>query len=488
MTQLWSLGVEATARRVRTGELSALEVFDACLARSLAVEPQVGAYLDLAEEAGREQARQVDRRRRSGRDPGPLAGVTVAVKDNIAVAGRPLTCASRMLEGFTCPYSATAVERLVAAGAIILGKANLDEFGMGSSCESSAFQQTRNPWRLDRVPGGSSGGPAAAVATGVPLALGSDTGGSIRQPAAFCGVVGVKPTYGRVSRYGLMALASSTDQIGPLARSVRDAALALSTIAGVDRRDATASSRPVGHLLTGIEEGIDGLRVGVAREIDSEGLVADSRRDWRRVLAQLEALGAELREVSIPTLEAAVACYYVLCCSEASSNLARFDGLRFGRRAATSGSLDELYSRSRSEGLGAEVKRRIMLGTFALSAGYYEAYYGRARAVVRALREEFAAAFATVDVLVTPTVPAAAFAIGDRVDDPLAMYLSDVYTTPASLAGLPAISLPSGLDGQGLPLGLQIMAPPFGEAIALRVGRAFEAAVGWRVEPTAVAA
>ncbi len=487
MTAPWQLGVEETARRVRAGELSAVEVFDACCARSRELEPALGAYLELDEDAGRERAREIDRRRHQGEDPGALAGVPVAIKDNISVAGRPLTCASRILEGYVAADSATAVRRLEAAGAVVFGKCNLDEFGMGSSCEGSALKTTRNPWRLDRVPGGSSGGPAAAVATGVPLALGTDTGGSIRQPAAFCGVVGLKPTYGRVSRYGLVAFASSTDQIGPLARSVRDAAVALEALAGADPRDSTSSRRPVDGFSAGIEDGVRGLRIGVAREIDVASLAADVRRNWARALERLEGLGAEIEEVSIPTLEVAIACYYVLCTSEASANLARFDGVRYGRRAAVS-SLDELYRASRSEGFGAEVKRRIMLGTFALSAGYYDAYYGRALAVREAMRRELSEAFEAVDALVTPTAPSGAFPIGEKVGDPLAMYLSDVYTTPASLAGLPALSVPSGLDGEGLPLGLQIMAPPFAEATVLRVGRAFERELGFEVEPPGVAA
>ena len=485
MSEPWRLGAEEIARAVRGGELSALEVFDACLERSRAVETDVGAYLELLVDSGRAGAEEIDRRLRAGEDPGSLAGVPVAIKDNISIAGHSLTCGSRILEGYRAPYSATAVERLEAAGAVILGRCNLDEYGMGSSCENSSFQLTRNPWHLDRVPGGSSGGPAAAVATGVPLALGTDTGGSIRQPAAFCGVVGLKPSYGRVSRYGQVAFASSTDQIGPLTRGTRDAALALSVIAGADDRDSTSARRPVADLLAEIEQGIEGLVIGVAREIDTESLPADCRLCWEETLACLERLGAELREVTIPTLEAAIACYYVLCSSEASANLARFDGIRYGRRA-TAASLDQLYRASRSQGFGAEVKRRIMLGTFALSAGYYDAYYGRALGVRRALRQQLDEAFERIDLLVTPTAPSGAFEIGERIDDPLSMYLSDIYTTPASLAGLPALSVPCGKDDQGLPLGIQIMARPFAEAIVLRAGRAVEKEIGWRVEPTAV--
>ncbi|MCP3959996.1 MAG: Asp-tRNA(Asn)/Glu-tRNA(Gln) amidotransferase subunit GatA [bacterium] len=488
MSQLWQLGAEEIARGVRGGELSAREVFESCLERTRAVEGDLGAYLELLAEQGRERADEIDQRRRAGEDVGPLAGVPVAIKDNISVAGRSLTCGSRILEGYVAAYSATAIERLEAAGAVILGRCNLDEYGMGSSCENSSFQLTHNPWRLDRVPGGSSGGPAAAVATGVPLALGTDTGGSIRQPAAFCGIVGLKPTYGRVSRYGLVAFASSTDQIGPLARNTRDAALALKVIAGADERDSTSARRPVADPLAEIDNGIAGRAVGVATEIDNRSLPAEARASWRQALARLERLGAELREVSIPALDAAIACYYVLCTSEASANLARFDGIRYGRRAAGTGSLGELYRASRSQGFGAEVKRRIMLGTFALSAGYYDAYYGRALAVRQALRRQLETAFETVDLLVTPTAPSGAFAIGERIDDPLSMYLMDIYTVPASLAGLPALSVPCGLDDDGMPLGLQLMARPFDEAAVLAAGRAFEQDLDWKVEPTAVAA
>jgi len=484
MSEIRQWGAEEIARRVRAGEISAVEVFDACLRRVQAVEPKIVAYLRVMAEEGRRQAAAVDRRRAGGEEPGPLAGVPVAIKDNISLRGQPLTCGSGILEGYVAPYSATAIERLAAAGAVFLGKCNLDEYGMGSSCENSRFALTRNPWHLGRVPGGSSGGSAATVAAGgVPLALGSDTGGSVRQPAAFCGIVGLKPTYGRVSRYGLVAFASSTDQIGTLARSVRDAALGLAVIAGGDHRDSTSVHRPVGEFPGRIEEGVAGLRMGTLREVDPAELEAPSRRNYEHALTLLEGLGAELREVSIPTLRAAVACYYVIATSEASANLARFDGVRYGRRAAAGGSLAQLYAGSRSAGFGQEVKRRIMLGTFALSAGYYDAYYDRARRVREAMRHEFAAAFERVDALVVPTSPGGAFAIGERIGNPLAMYLSDVYTTPASLVGLPALSVPSGCDRRGMPLALQIMARPFDEATTLRVGRAFERAVGFQGEP-----
>ncbi|HEX4965009.1 MAG TPA: Asp-tRNA(Asn)/Glu-tRNA(Gln) amidotransferase subunit GatA [Thermoanaerobaculia bacterium] len=488
MPELWELGAAEIAAKVKAREASAAAVVESCLARTARVDPLVGAYLEIFATEAQQRAAAIDRRIAAGEDPGPLAGVPVALKDNLSLAGHALTCASRILTGYVAPYTATAVERLLAAGAVPLGRMNMDEFAMGSSCENSAFQRTRNPWDLGAVPGGSSGGPAAAVAAGsVPLSFGSDTGGSIRQPAALCGLVGVKPTWGRVSRYGLVAFASSTDQIGPIARNVRDAALALGVIAGADPNDATCSTAPVEDYLSSLEEGIVGLKVGVIREIDSAGLSAGAAANWRQSLDRLAAAGAELVEVSLPSLEAAVAVYYVVATSEASANLARFDGVRYGRRAQGADNLLDLYFESRSEGFGPEVKRRIMLGTFALSSGYYEAYYGRARAVLERMRRELDAAFERAAVVVTPTTPTAAFRLGEKVDDPLAMYLSDVFTTPASLVGLPSVAVPSGLDdpgAEGLPLSLQVMGPPFGEGMVFRVARAFEREVGFAVSPT----
>ncbi len=487
--ELWELSVEEVARRVRSREVSAAEVTAAALARTAEVEPLIAAYLEVFEDEARQRAAEIDRRIAAGEDPGPLAGVPVALKDNLNLTGHRLTCASRILEGYVAPYTATAVERLLGAGAVILGRANMDEFAMGSSCENSAYQTTRNPWDLSKVPGGSSGGPAAAVAAGsVPLSFGSDTGGSIRQPAALSGVVGIKPTYGRVSRWGLVAFASSTDQIGPLAKNVRDAALGLQVIAGPDPRDATCSERPAEDYLAGIEEGIAGLKVGVIRDIDVAGLSPASARGWREGLGFLERAGAEIVEVSVPSLDAAISVYYVLATSEASANLARFDGVRYGRRNSSgtnrADNLAELYVASRSQGFGPEVKRRIMLGTFALSSGYYEAYYGRAQAVRERMRRELDAAFEQADLLVTPTSPTPAFGIGEKADDPLAMYLSDIFTTPANLAGLPAFAVPTGLDDEGLPQSLQIMGRMFDEATVFRACRAVEREAAWRVAPT----
>jgi aspartyl-tRNA(Asn)/glutamyl-tRNA(Gln) amidotransferase subunit A len=475
--ELWALGAEEIATAVCAGEVRAVDVVESCLSRTAAVEPRVAAYLRRFDDEARRRAEEVDRRRAAGAELGPLAGVPVALKDNLNLEGDDCTCASRILVGYRAPYTATAVERLLAAGAIPLGKTNLDEFAMGSSCENSAFQTTRNPWRLDAVPGGSSGGSAAAVAAGsVPLALGSDTGGSIRQPAAFCGVVGLKPTYGRVSRYGLVAFASSLDQIGPMARSTRDVALSLGVIAGADPADATSSRRPVDDYLDSIERPVAGMTAGVVGEVDASALAPSVRDDWERSLDRLRQLGIEIRTVSLPHLPATIAAYYVIANSEASANLARFDGIRYGRRAKSASLLD-LYLDTREQGFGPEVKRRILLGTFALSSGYYDAYYGKACGVRRELERQFSAAFADVDLILTPTSPTPAFAIGEKVDDPLSMYLSDIFTAPINLAGLPALALPSGND-QGLPLSLQLIGRPFAEADLLRVGRAFERATG----------
>lgn len=511
---LFQGSAEDLARQVRSGALSAREVVEAHLDRTEAVEPRIHAYLWLDAEAALARADELDRRLAAGEDPGPLSGVPVAIKDNLALADAPMTCASRILEGYTAPGHAKAVQRLLDAGAVVLGKTNLDELGMGSSCEHSAFGPTHNPWALERSPGGSSGGSAAAVAAGsVPLALGSDTGGSVRQPAAWCGLVGLKPTYGRVSRWGLVAFASSLDQVGPLGRCVRDVALALGVLAGPDDRDARSeapapTTGSAGEdFLQGLEDGIEGYRFGVIRELPlgehpvghtsagwvGEGLApeghldAGGQRIWSHNLEQLEALGAEVVEVSVPAVNAALAIYHVLANSEASSNLARFDGVRFGARRSADGgkgeSLEELYRRSRSEGLGREVQRRILLGTYALSAGYREAYYERARRVAALLRQQMESALETVDFLVSPTTATAPFPLGSRTGEPLAMYLADLFTCPANLAGLPAVAVPAGSDEDGLPRSLHLVGRRFEEAELLRAARAFETRVGWEVRP-----
>jgi len=470
---LATLGCTATARGVAAGDWSAAEVTDAALERIAARDGDIGAFLQSHGAEARLRAEQIDADDQLRAQP--LAGVPIALKDNMCVAGRATTAGSRILESFVPPYSATVVERLRGAGAVLIGRTNMDEFAMGSSNENSAYQTTANPWDTSRVPGGSSGGSAAAVAAGmVPGALGSDTGGSIRQPAALCGTVGLKPTYGRVSRSGLVAFASSLDQIGPLTRSVEDAALILSVIAGKDDHDSTtlAAEVPAFHAHLDAEPG--DFTIGVPEAWLGDGVDVEVRDAVRGVLSELEAGGARLRPVNLPHEKCAVPTYYVVATAEASSNLARFDGVRYGFRSAHADDLASMYARSRSEGFGAEVKRRILLGTFVLSSGYYDAYYGRAQRVRTLLRNDFAAAFADVDVVIGPTAPSTAFAMGAKTDDPLAMYLSDVFTVTANLAGLPGISVPCGHDADGLPIGLQILAPELGEQKMLQAARLVE--------------
>jgi aspartyl-tRNA(Asn)/glutamyl-tRNA(Gln) amidotransferase subunit A len=466
--------------RIAGGEISAVEATRAHLARITAIEPRVGAFVRVNEAEALEAAASVDRDRLAGRPAGRLAGVPIAVKDVLCTRGVPTQCGSRILEGFTPPYDATSIARLRAAGAVLIGKTNMDEFAMGSSTENSAYQVTRNPWDLARVPGGSSGGSAAAVAAGMaPAALGTDTGGSIRQPAALCGVVGMKPTYGRVSRYGLVAFASSLDQIGPFANSVADAAEVLQVISGHDPLDATTAHVPVPDFLAALGKGAAGLRIGVPREYFPPQLDSEVAAMVRSSLAAAERLGASVREISLPHTEYAIPTYYILATAEASSNLARYDGVRYGYRAPGARDLAALYSRSRSGGFGAEVKRRIMLGTYVLSSGYYDAYYLKGQKVRTLIRRDFDAAFESVDVIVTPTSPTAAFRIGEKVDDPLAMYLSDIFTVTANLAGVPAISIPCGVTRGRLPIGLQIVGRHFDEETVLRLAAALEPEIGF---------
>ncbi len=456
-------------------ELSCHEVVSSCLRRI--EQSPLHAFVSVAPELALRRARTQDAAIARGK-VGALTGLVLGVKDNIHVRGWKTTCASRHLRDYVAPFHASVVSRLLRHGAIILGKTNMDEFAMGSSGESSFFGPTRNPHCLERVPGGSSSGSAAAVAAHeVIAALGSDTGGSVRQPASFCGLVGLRPTYGRVSRYGLVAFASSLDQIGPLTRSVADCALLLRVIAGHDPRDATTRRVPVPDFCQELDRGIQGVRLGRPREYFQPPLDAEVGCAVDRTLAQLEAQGAVVQEMSLPLTRYAVAAYYVTCTAEASSNLARFDGMRLGERIQCH-DLDGTYVASRSHGFGQEVRRRLLLGCFVLSAGYYQAYYQKAQQVRALLAQDFARAFQTVDCIVTPTAPTTAFRLEERTQDPLTMYLSDVYTVPASLCGLPAISVPCGKDGKGLPIGLQVIGRPFAESMVLRVARAVENAVG----------
>lgn len=477
---LCGLTTEELLQRMESGECSAVEVTSSHLERIATFNGGIGAFLRIDDERALRTAADIDRRRLAGESLGPLAGLPIAVKDNLCTIDVPTTCASRMLRNFVPPYDAHVIERLQAADAVLLGRANMDEFAMGSSCENSAFGPTRNPWDLERTPGGSSGGSAAAVAAGMtPLAVGSDTGGSIRQPASFCGVVGMKPTYGRVSRYGLVAFASSLDQVGPLSRDVTGAALLLETLAGYDRRDSTCVDLPVPAYSRTVDEPLQGLRIGLVREHFVEGLEAEVEQAIRAAVAVYESLGAEVHEVTLPHSKYCVAVYYLVAPSEASSNLARYDGVHYGQRAAAFDDLIDLYEASRGEAFGDEVKRRIMLGTYALSAGYYEAYYLKALKVRRLIRQDFDAAFATVDVIAAPVAPTPAFRLGELVDDPLAMYLTDIYTISANLAGIPGISVPCGRSSCGLPIGLQLLAPPFEEERLLRSARMYERETAW---------
>ncbi len=478
------------AAEVRAGRLRAVEVVDEHLARIADGDGAIHAFNLVVAEAAREAAARVDARVDAGDDPGPLAGVPVALKDNMCTRGVPTTCSSRILEGWCPPYDATVVERLAAAGAVVVGKTNLDEFAMGSSTENSAFGPTRNPHDPSRVPGGSSGGSAAAVAAGfVPLALGSDTGGSIRQPAALCGVVGVKPTYGVVSRYGLVAFASSLDQIGPFARDVADAAVLLEVVAGHDPADSTSIPEPAPALSAGLDRGVEGLRIGVLTELCGdgiEGISADVRARVDEAVSALERAGARIDEVSVPSSTLGLSAYYLIAPAEASSNLARYDGVRYGLRvdAPTTG---EMNTATRTAGFGDEVKRRIMLGTYALSAGYYDAFYGKAQRVRTLMISEFAAAYERVDVLICPTSPTTAFPLGAKTADPLTMYLNDVCTIPSNLTGHPAISVPFGTGDDGLPVGVQLLGPPRSEPLLMQVAAALEAAAPPVPRPAGVA-
>jgi aspartyl-tRNA(Asn)/glutamyl-tRNA(Gln) amidotransferase subunit A len=480
----YELTLHEARDHLNRGELTARELLDSCLARVDQVDSRVQAFLSLDRERAVAEAEAADRQLQgsAGREGKPLLGLPIAVKDIIAVRGQPLTCASRMLETFVAPYDATATEKLVESGAVLFGRLNLDEFAMGSSCENSARYPTRNPWDLERIPGGSSGGSAAAVAAQECLAaLGSDTGGSVRQPASLCGVVGLKPSYGRVSRYGLVAFASSLDQIGPVTRDTTDAALLLQAIAGADPRDCTSLPEAVPDYRAKLEAGVEGIRLGLPREyFQVQGLDPEVKAAVERAVRCLESQGAEVLEVSLPHTEYAVATYYIIATAEASANLARFDGIRYGYRVDGEDPLS-LYGRTRGRGFGPEVKRRVILGTYVLSSGYYDAYYLRAQKVRTLIRRDFERAFEKVDVLVTPTAPRPAFRIGEKTNDPLQMYLEDIYTLSCNLAGICGISLPCGFTAGAprLPIGLQLLGRSLDEATLLRVARGYERATDW---------
>jgi aspartyl-tRNA(Asn)/glutamyl-tRNA(Gln) amidotransferase subunit A len=460
-------------------EISSRELTEAVFERIAATDETVHAYLTLARDAALAQAKQADDRLKQNEAVTPLLGMPIAVKDNFLTRGLRTTCASKILGDFIPPYDATVVVKLRAAGAVIVGKTNLDEFAMGSSAENSAFFPTRNPWNPEHIPGGSSGGSAAAVAADQCIAaLGTDTGGSIRQPAACCGVVGLKPTYGRVSRYGIIAFASSMDQVGPLTKDVRDSSLLLQAIAGHDPADSTSATRAVPNYSEALNGDVKALRIGVPKEYFVGAMQPEVDQQVRRAIGELENHGAIVEEISLPHTEYAVAVYYIVATAEASSNLARYDGMRFGHRADAK-DLSETYRVSRDEGFGAEVKRRIMLGTYALSAGYYDAYYLKAQRVRTLIKKDFDEAFKHCDAIVTPTAPTSAFKIGEKIHDPLQMYLSDIYTISVNLAGLPALSLPCGLDNQGMPIGLQIIGKHFDESTVLRIAHAYEQVTEW---------
>jgi len=473
------LAIEEASRRLRAREVSAVELAEACLARIAATDARAGSFLEVTAETARAEAREADRRIAAG-DAGPLTGVPIALKDLFITRGIRTTCASKILESFVPRFDGTLAEKLRAAGAVLLGKLNMDEFAMGSSTENSALGITRNPWDLSKVPGGSSGGSATAIAARQALgSFGTDTGGSIRLPASYCGVVGLKPTYGRVSRYGMIAFASSLDQAGPFASTVRGAAMLLQAVAGRDPRDSTSIDAPVPDYLSGIGDGVCGLRIGIPKEYFVPGMDGDVERAVRTAIDRLVALGAVPVEVSLPHTDYAVATYYIVATAEASSNLGRYDGVRFGLRKGGGKGLRDMYGETRDAGFGAEVKRRILIGSYALSAGYYDAYYLKAMKVRTLIRRDFEKAFERCDVLAMPTAASTAFARGARTGDPLKMYLSDILTISINLAGLPGMSIPCGFDASGMPIGLQLAARPLDEPTLLRAAASYEDATDW---------
>ncbi|MGH7366054.1 MAG: Asp-tRNA(Asn)/Glu-tRNA(Gln) amidotransferase subunit GatA [Candidatus Rokuibacteriota bacterium] len=485
---LASLTAHDLGARYRGGQATPTQAVSEYLARIERLDPEVHAFLTVTRNDALRDAAEADARFKAGTPRGPLDGVPVALKDVFCTRGIRTTCGSKILEGFVPPYDATVVARLYEAGAVLLGKLNMDEFAMGSSTEHSAFFTTRNPWDLARVPGGSSGGASAAVAADLAaLSLGTDTGGSIRQPAAFCGVLGMKPTYGRVSRYGLIAFASSLDQVGPLAKDAEDAALLLQAIAGPDPMDSTAVDVPVPDYRAALGRGIEGMTIGVPAEYFMDGIDPEVEQAVRAAIATLEQLGARPEPVSLPHTEYGLAAYYVIAPAEASSNLARYDGVKYGLRASGARDLIDMYSKTRAAGFGAEVKRRVMLGTYVLSAGYHDAYYGQAQKVRTLVRRDFEQAFARVDLIVAPTTPGVAFKMGEK-EDPLQMYLNDIFTIPVSLAGLPGVSIPGGFTQAGLPIGLQLIGRAFDEATLLRAAHAYQQATTWHLRKPALPA
>jgi aspartyl-tRNA(Asn)/glutamyl-tRNA(Gln) amidotransferase subunit A len=483
---LHPLTISELAAKLAAGETTSAQATQACLDRIAAVDGKVQAFMSHNAADALAQAAAADKRLAAG-ERGPLLGVPIAIKDVLNVKGHPLNCSSKILGNFISPYDATVIEKLKAAGAVIFGRVNMDEFAMGSSTENSAFQTTKNPWDTSRIPGGSSGGSAAAVAADEAFAtLGSDTGGSIRQPAALCGCVGLKPTYGRVSRYGLVAFASSLDQIGPFTKDVRDAATVLGAISGRDPRDSSSVDQPVPDYTAALGKSIKGLKLGLPKEYMVEGLDPEVKASVDAAVAKLKELGAEIVEISLPHTQYAVAVYYIIATAEASSNLARFDGIRYGARV-DGDSPEKLYGNTRGQGFGPEVKRRIILGTYVLSSGYYDAYYLRAQKVRTLIRQDFLNAFEKVDAIITPTTPTAAFKIGEKSDDPLQMYLSDIFTISCNLAGIPGLSLPCGFTASPkLPIGLQILGKPFGEETILQIAHAYEQATPWHKERPAI--
>ncbi len=480
MEKLYNLTIHDISKRLQARQVSSVELTRAVLDRIHEVEDRIHAFITVTEEQALRDAEEADRRLSSGDGVSLLTGIPISIKDIFCTKGIRTSCASRILNNFIPPYDATVVRKLKSAGAVIVGKNNMDEFAMGSSTENSAFAITRNPWDLDRIPGGSSGGSAASVAAGESFAsVGTDTGGSIRQPAALCGVVGMKPTYGRVSRYGMIAFASSLDQAGPITKDVEDCAILLNIISGNDPMDSTSIPQPVPDYLKGIDRGVKGLKIGVPREYFVEGMDKDVEDAVRKACGVLEKEGAVLVDISLPHTEYAVATYYLVATAEASSNLARYDGVKYGYRNMDSQDLMQMYCTTRDEGFGSEVKRRIMLGTYALSAGYYEAYYKKACQVRTLIKRDFDDAFKEVDIILTPTSPTPAFMVGEKTDDPLKMYLSDIYTIPCSLAGIPGLSIPCGFSKGGLPIGMQLLGKAMDEALLLRVGYHYQNITTW---------